>query len=268
MVERRGDAVREPIYRTDGDMLVPTDRARGPWFPDVQHGGAVAGLVARAVEAVPAPVPMHLARLTLDLSRKVPLAPTAVIARVVRDGRRVQAVEVAVVVDGLEVSRATALRVRRAAGVVDPDLVLPPWPGDEAPGRPEDGVETRFETGPFEFVRCFEARRAGEPVPGRGTTWYRLDHPLVDGETPSPAIRVAMTADLIMSAGSAVGFDRYLSANPDLTVSAFREPVDDWVAVASTVRFGADGVGQSDAVLADRQGCFGRVLKSLLIDRR
>lgn len=43
------------LYVPDGDQLVPTELTGGPWSPDAQHGGAVASLLARAVEAVPEP---------------------------------------------------------------------------------------------------------------------------------------------------------------------------------------------------------------------
>ncbi len=56
----------DALFRRDGDLYVPTDFARGPWSPDALHGGPVASLVAGAVEACEAPVPMHSARLTLD----------------------------------------------------------------------------------------------------------------------------------------------------------------------------------------------------------
>ncbi len=107
------------------EVLVPHERASGPWFPGVQHGGAVAGIVMRAIEGLPSAVPMAVTRLTLDLSRKVPLRATTVETRVVRDGMRVQAVEAVVAVDGVEVSRATALRLRTAVDVIDEHIDVP-----------------------------------------------------------------------------------------------------------------------------------------------
>ena len=82
-----------PIFIPDGDLLIPQPEAAGPWFPGVQHGGAIAALVARAVEAVPSAVPMVTTRLMVDMSRRVPMGPTKVEAEVVRDGLRLQAVE-------------------------------------------------------------------------------------------------------------------------------------------------------------------------------
>ena len=83
----------EAIFIPDGDTLIPQPTAAGPWFPGVQHGGAVTGLMARAIEQVPAAQPMMLTRMSVDMSRKVPMGPTRVVAHVLRDGRRLTAVQ-------------------------------------------------------------------------------------------------------------------------------------------------------------------------------
>ena len=90
----------DAIFIPDGDLLIPQPTACGPWFPGVQHGGAITGLIARAIEQTPAAQPMMLTRLTVDMSRKVPMGPTKVEVEVVRDGKRVQALECRYVVDG------------------------------------------------------------------------------------------------------------------------------------------------------------------------
>ncbi|WP_030172122.1 hypothetical protein [Spirillospora albida] len=44
------------LFERDGSRIVPRDRARGPWRRDALHGGAVAALLASAVD-VPASAP-------------------------------------------------------------------------------------------------------------------------------------------------------------------------------------------------------------------
>ena len=61
-----------PSSTVEGDRFVPSDFARGPWSPDALHGGPVAALIGRAVEACPSDEPMHVARLTVELLRPVP----------------------------------------------------------------------------------------------------------------------------------------------------------------------------------------------------
>src|SRR5215472_11420588 len=106
-------------------MFMPTGHTRGPWDPRAQHGGAPAALLARCIEQVDAPLPMEIARITVELMRPVPVdEPLAVETHVVRPGRKVQIVAAVLSNrDGVELCRAQALRIRReemnlaAAGV-------------------------------------------------------------------------------------------------------------------------------------------------------
>ena len=68
---------------------------------------------------------MTTTRLSIDMSRRVPMGPTRVDTKVVRDGKRIQAIEARYVVDDEIVGRATAMRVRIAEGLSVPNPVLP-----------------------------------------------------------------------------------------------------------------------------------------------
>ena len=257
----------DAIFIPDGMHLIPQPGACGPWFPGVQHGGAIAGVFARAVEQTPAAAPMMLTRLTVDMSRKVPMGPTRVETEVVRDGKRVQAVECRYVVDDDVVGRATAMRIRVDDSVVAQDQHLDPWPEDAPPPGPEGMNEVSFQWEGTDFVQNFTMFRA-EPEPGRSTSWLKLNAAFVAGETTTPAMFAAMVADMIPSAGSVMAFDRYLSINPDLSVHLHRLPVGEWIGHTSLVHVSPDGFGQTDAQLFDGGGAIGRSLKSLLIDPR
>ena len=65
----------DAIFRVEGTRVIPSPNAAGPWNPTMQHGSAPAALVAWAAESIPTPQPMHVARLTIDLMRPVPLTP-------------------------------------------------------------------------------------------------------------------------------------------------------------------------------------------------
>ena len=43
--------LQDAIFVRDGEWLVPTAFSGGPWNAGAQHGGAVAGLLARSVES-------------------------------------------------------------------------------------------------------------------------------------------------------------------------------------------------------------------------
>ena len=65
----------QAIYRVDGNRVVTSPHAAGPWDAGMQHGSAPAALVTWAAEAIPTREPMRIARVTIDLMRPVPLAP-------------------------------------------------------------------------------------------------------------------------------------------------------------------------------------------------
>ena len=102
----------DALFIPDGDRFVPTDLSKGPWDPGAQHGGAPAALLTRAVEAVETPVPMAVARLTVELLRPVPLRPLTVTTTLLRPGRKVQLTEATLLDGDVAVARLTALRLR------------------------------------------------------------------------------------------------------------------------------------------------------------
>jgi Thioesterase-like superfamily len=131
------------LFVPDRGRLRPTDLARGPWSPDALHGGPIAAVLARAVEACDTLVPMRVARLTVELLRPVPLAPLLVTARIVRAGKRVQLVEGSVIAGETEVARVTALQIRTAAVPVPEPAPLAPTPSDPL-AAPELDAVTRL----------------------------------------------------------------------------------------------------------------------------
>ena len=255
------------VFEADGDRMVPTELARGPWSPDAQHGGPPAALLARALEQADPGDAHFVSRLTIELLRPVPLVPLEVRTRTLRPGRKVQWVEGSLVAGDVEVARATALRLR-----TDPTLDLPvpepaplalPGPGDGSPFAIQfpgtiDGfwnaMELRVVAGTFADV-------------GEATIWFRLTVPLVAGETPSPLQRVAAAADFGNGVSAALERGKYLFINPDLSVYLHRYPVGEWVALEAQTFAEAHGVGLAESALHDERGRIGRALQSLLVDR-
>jgi hypothetical protein len=268
--EAPGRQHHEPLFVADGPWLVPTDSARGPWAPDMLHGGAVAALQSRAVESVATSGPMRVVRMTVELTRKVPWAPTRVRTRIVRDGRRVQLVEAALSTegDGTPLSTMVALRIREDPGLVPDDLMGDPREADAAPAPPEAGQPVVLADGPFQYVRAFEVRTLGAWGDLEATTWYRLRAAVVEGEEPTPLQRLAATADLVMSGSRRLDVRRWISVNADLSVFVERYPSLPWIGLTSVVRIDRAGIGSTDGVVHDRAGRIGRAVKSLLVDRR
>jgi hypothetical protein len=258
----------DPFYQRAGEgLLVPTELAYGPpWLPGTQHGSMVAALMARAVEATPSAVAMHLTRLGVDLSRPVPLGRTRVDAEVTREGRRLQMLALTLVVDDRVQARGTATRIRVSDGVIQPGDMPAPWPDDAPVGRPGD----QAVPSPLGADLLWDAHQARWQAysPGAGTVWLRPQNPLVEGEPLTPTVRAALVADLVMTAGGIVPPERYVVVNPDLTLALARLPDSEWIELSSCVRLDGNGVGISDGALFDERGWIGTAVKSLLAERR
>ena len=102
------------IYRVNGTRVETSPNAAGPWDQSMQHGSAPTSLVAWAAERIPTAVPMQVARLTIDLLRPVPVAELEIDASVVREGKKIQLCAISLKAGGVEVARASVLKVRRA----------------------------------------------------------------------------------------------------------------------------------------------------------
>ena len=67
----------DAVFHLDGEHHVPTELARGPWDPDAQHGGAAAAILGRAIERFEPELGLAVTRITFELLRPVPLAPSS-----------------------------------------------------------------------------------------------------------------------------------------------------------------------------------------------
>jgi acyl-coenzyme A thioesterase PaaI-like protein len=268
----------EALFTLDGDTVVPTEYARGPWDAGSLHGGPVAALLARSVEhAREGGTDLDVTRLTVELLRPVPLEPLHVHVEIARPGRKVQLVEASLTVasSGVEVARSRALRIRRAEVVLphdDPALTenLRPEPSPPPPQSarfedstwaPElvafhkDGTEHRFVAGTW-------------AEPGPVTVWIRLRVPVVAGEIPSGVQRAVAAADFANGVARVLPFETHVFINPDLTVNLLRPPQGEWVCLQARTHLGPDGYGLAESALFDVRGRVGRSVQSLLVDRR
>lgn len=252
------------FYHRDGDGFLPTELTRGPWDPGAQHAGPPSALLARAVEA-----PERLVgRISIEILRPVPLAPLSVTQEVIRPGRAVELVGARLSEAGgerREIARATAWRLRRQEGV--PTVALgPPPPGPEH-GRAVPFFPTGEDVG-YHTAMDYAFVEGGFLDPGPAVVWMRMRQPLVDGEEPSPLVRVLTAADSGNGVSAVLDYRRFVFINTDLTVQLVREPVGDWVCLEAVTRIGADGVGLAESALSDERGRIGRATQTLLVRPR
>jgi hypothetical protein len=254
------------IYRVDGNSVATSPDAAGPWDKRMQHGSAPASLVTWAAERIAAPVPMRIARVTIDLMRPVPVAPLTIETEVLREGRKIQLCEVKLLAEGVQVVGATVLKIRQQALSLPDDVkelpVTLPSPEDSLV---EDG---HAATSPFVRMVSMRAARGRFGQAGAGAIWFRVDHPLIAGEAVSQAMRAVVAADFSNGSASTLDFRAWTFINADLTVSFSRQPVGDWILLDGESWIGPDGAGLAMSRLADRQGYFGRAVQSLVIEKR
>ncbi|MEA2916808.1 MAG: hypothetical protein QOJ15_8889 [Bradyrhizobium sp.] len=256
----------DAIYRVDGDRLVASPDAAGPWDPSMQHGSAPAALVVWAAEAIPTREPMQIARVTIDLMRPVPVAPQTLETEVLRQGRKIQLCAVRLLAGDVVVVGATVLKIKTQA------LTLPSEVADrpiELPGPDHiPAQQPEFSSSPFVTGISMRAARGQFGVPGPGAIWYRVDRPLVEGAPVSQTMRAVVAADFCNATAATLDFRQWTFINADLTVHFARQPVGAWILLDGESWIGPDGAGLAMARLADARGYFGRAIQSLVIEKR
>jgi Thioesterase-like superfamily len=254
----------------DGRSFRASELTRGPWHPDHQHAGPPSALVCRAISVAAAKEGFgHLGRLTGNLMRPVTIGECRVEVLADYVGRNVGHYSARLFADSKEVARFTALMQR------EDDLPVPigtaghPLPG--APKSPHDSpaCQMPFAGHNIGYGDLIETRLAeGRFFYGPCAAWFRLRHPLVAGEDPSPYERVAVAADSGNGISASLDFGRYSFINCDLTINLLRRPVGEWICLQSRSAFGGNGCGLADSALYDEVGLIGRATQSLAIRLR
>lgn len=259
------------------NVFVPTGYSRGPWDDRHCHGGPVGALLARAVERLDdgtAPGHWQIARLTVELTRPVPVgAELHLTAEVERAGRSVSLAAVRLTADDVVVAHVRALRIRRAeldlSGTIEPHDPVPPG---AAAGEPVRWQYPTDDTLRFHSHGCEHRVVAGVMgEPGPTTDWVALRVPVLAGEQPSGVQRVAAAADFGNGISSGIPGDDVVYINPDLTIHLVRPPVGDWIAIDSTTHYGLPagvGVAMAESAIYDVDGRVGRSVQSLILQAR
>ena len=147
----------DPIFRVDGNRVVTSSDAAGPWDPRMQHGSAPAALVVWAAEAIPTSVPMQIARVTIDLMRPVPVAPLSIEREILREGRKIQLCAIKLLADGVVVVvSASVLKIKVQSLALPHEIADLPL---ERPGPDQSMVEPADHAG-SPFTKCISMRAA------------------------------------------------------------------------------------------------------------
>ena len=170
---------------------------RGPWDAAHQHGGPPIAMVCRAIEAVAQAQGLtHIARLTANLLRPVPIAELEIEVSSDYVGRNAAHYSARLLGQGKELGRFTAL-AQREGDVPLPDRLA----GHPLPAAPKSPAESTLHRMPFGrrlpgYADLVETRIAsGEFFRGPCAAWFKLNRPLVEHEVPSGYQRAAVAAD-------------------------------------------------------------------------
>lgn len=267
-----GGVEERALYLPDGDGYVGTILTQGGWDPDAANGAAVLALLGHCLEDVPTLVPMTISRMTADLQRPVPLGRRLqVVPTVLREGKKIQVVQLQVMVDEVEHVRATALRLREA------DLSEADVPPSTTAERPADAL-----VGPDDaqtlgdgswrrpgFLEAIEMRQAATTDGSGPGCWVRLKVPVIAGEAVRTTSQLTFAFDCANLIGVAGHPMSVTMINPDVTAHVLRPPAGEWVAITGDTRFHPPmGRGISYAQLSDDDGVFAVVSMSQLLQPR
>jgi hypothetical protein len=254
----------------DGQHFTATQWTRGPWQPEHQHAGPPTALACRAIERAAAERGLtHVGRLTGNLLRPVPIGELRVEVAPDYVGRNAGHYSARLLAAGKEVARFTALVQREAEVPVPAGTKGHPLPA--APRRPADcpPVTMPFASKRPGYGTFVENRLAeGEFFSGPCTAWFRMRHPLVAGEVPSPYQRVAVAADSGNGISAVLRLDTHLFVNCDLTINLLRRPLGEWICLEARSALGGNGCGLAESALYDEHGLIGRATQSLAVRSR
>ena len=226
----------------------------------------MAGEIARAA----APLGLtHVARLTANLLRPIPIAELAVAVQTDYAGRNAAHFSAALSADGKELARFTAL-VQRESELPLPEG-LPGHPLPQAPRTVEASPAAKFPFSPElpGYADLMEGRVAeGKFFRGPCAIWFRLRHALVEGDAPAPIERVAVAADSGNGISAILDFRRYVFVNSDLTVNLLRRPEGEWICLEARTLLGPAASGLAEARIYDEKGLVGRSTQSLVVRAR
>lgn len=263
------------FFAREGGSFVPAPIARGPWSPDMLHGRVLSGLFAREFEEIYGDPEFLFSRLTVDLFRPAPMKPLEITTSVSREGNRIRTIDASMTCEGVEISRANVVALRKAEQPAGKVWAPPTWsvpaPEEIAPPQWPEGATS----GPMRGMAMWETRningRMGPPQPGvppeQKRAWIRESRALVEGESLSPFVRVALAADYTnpFANSGELGLE---FINADITLYLHRLPVSEWIGFEVASHGSAEGVGVGECALYDLHGPIGRSLVCALANRR
>lgn len=259
----------DPLYKKQGDLFIPTDRTNSPWSPTLLHGGAISGILAYGLEQALTDPTMHFIRITNDLFKPAPKQAFRLETEMVRDGSKITVILCKLIVEGVEVARATGL----AAKVQDVELPeyarcqaeMPP-PHDDISIKGFLGEKAAPEVYIPGLNYAIDVKLiSGFDFQGQGEAWLRMTSPLIEGEENSPLTYMGLLSDFGNGLGQAYLGGDNACINADINLSLYRYPESEWIHLKSKTQVQTQGFGTTETFFIDEKGPVGKVTQSLIV---
>lgn len=237
-------------------LFESTRHAQGTWQEDELHMAPVSGLVVAELEAHEKRDNFVTGRLNFDILGKLHEGEQKVTTRTIRPGRTIELVGSTLESGGRAVLRLRAWRLQRQN--LDP-AALPAAPSNLTPVV-ECVPDDQIHRWPGGFIASVESRLAADHGTGHGRGWIRSTVHVIAGEQTSPLANLMALADTANGVAPVLpaGKGGYVFPNVDLTLHLVREPVGEWLGLATSTVVGSEGLGINSAELYDERGYFGR----------
>lgn len=244
----------EAFFRRDGDLLIPTSCAKGPWANAGLHGRVIAGLLGSEIERLHGDSDFMPARIAIDMYRSPPMVPLTIETRLVRDSKRIRVVDAEIISEGRSAGRASCQFLHRGENPAGT-----PWHGETWTAPHPDSLPPGVAAHDTMFGRWEMRWIAGrlDTVGLQRRVWMRENRELVEGEPLSPFARVAVAADYANPLANFCGGQGYNFINSDLTIYLARVPQGEWVGFESIGHEANAGIGIGHCNLYDEAGRIG-----------
>lgn len=264
---------QQPVFQQQGDLLLPTTLAQGPWYPGTAHGSAMLLMAALAVERLEFQQPMQVVRLTVDMMKAAPIDAIELNTEVRKSGRYMTVVDISICCKGEEYVRASALCFRTSEVPVI-DRLKYQGPTFTLPGPlPADYFEVSARRPGFHHALDIQLDVDTKPA----LIWIRLKQPLLPDFEVTPLLRVALAADWTYSVpamaqrlltGEAFDSQPFYGINPDTTLNLQRPAQGEWIGIQTHATFDDLGAGTAVGQIFDKDGAVGFCSQSVLIRPR
>jgi len=257
----------ESLFIQEGKIYTPTEKALGPWGGGMLHGGASSGLIGHALDEASGRNELQFTRISLDMFRPVPQSPLTIESRIVRDGKRVQVIDVSVIANGKEVARGTGLKmapknIELPDGMSVSTETLPK--PDEIPVTSMMGEEKAGKIPPGLHYNLQTKRIDGFTAQGEGRAWFRMPVPLVAHKPMSPFVHMCLISDFGNGTGQFYVKNSAGSINADITLYLHRIPDGEWVGFDSKAHMQLNGIGVILTQLYDTKGPVGHISQAIM----